>query len=71
MKRVDSKKKLMTVKEVQAEYLNMDIRKLRAFLNEYCSYSRIGKNYFYLRKEVEELLCNTEESYEFSVENYN
>jgi hypothetical protein len=71
VKQVDNKKKLMTAREVQAEYLNMDVRKLRAFLNKYCSYSKIGKNYFYLRKEVEELLCNDEESYEFIVKDYN
>ena len=36
----------MTAKEVQEEFINMDIRKLRSFLNQYCSYKKIGKNYY-------------------------
>ena len=45
-----NKKKCMTAKEVQEEFINMDIRKLRSFLNQYCSYKKIGKNYYYVRQ---------------------
>lgn len=59
--------RLMTAKEVQAEYLNMDIRKLRCFLNEFCTYRKIGKTYFYSRAEVEKLLLDENSSTEFQL----
>lgn len=64
------KLKLMTAKEVQAEYLNMDIRKLRAFLNQNISYIKIGVRYYYQRAEVEKLLMDTENSYEYEQVTY-
>lgn len=65
-------KKFLTIKDIQNEYLNMDTRKLRAFLNQYCSYNKIGRTYYYQRKEVEALLCSEDNtSYEFPLEKYN
>ena len=55
-----NKRKCMTAREVQNEFINMDIRKLRSFLNQYCSYKKIGKNYYYMRQEVEKLLLDYE-----------
>lgn len=65
----NSKRKCMTAKEVQQEYLDMDIKKLRAFLNRYCSYKKIGNTYFYPRSEIEELLLNHENT-EYKIETY-
>lgn len=67
---ITDKRKLMTTREVQEEFLNMDIRKVRAFLNQFCSYKKIGKNYYYLRAEVEKLLLDEECSTEFFVGMY-
>lgn len=64
------KKKLMTAKEVQQEYLQMDLRKIRNFLNHYCSYKKIGRTYYYSRREVAELLSDEENSLEFPLEKY-
>lgn len=55
-----TRRKLLSVKEVQKEYLNMDCRKLRAFLNSQCNYKKIGNAYFYSRAEVESLLLSNE-----------
>lgn len=52
--------KLITAKQVQEEYLPVDIRKVRAFLNAYCRYRKIGSRYYYIRKEVEEKLIQAE-----------
>lgn len=65
-----SKKKCMTAKDVQDEYLNMDIRKIRTFLNQYCTFRKIGKTYFYLRTEVEALLLDTQKDHEFPLDTY-
>ncbi|KAI4442337.1 hypothetical protein C824_004848 [Schaedlerella arabinosiphila] len=54
----NSQHKCMTAKEVQQEYLDMDIKKLRVFLNQYCSYKKIGNTYFYPRSEIENLLLD-------------
>lgn len=62
------KKKLMTCKEVQQEFLPMDVRKLRTFLNTYCSFKKIGNVYYYNRSEVEKLLNDTENSFEFPIQ---
>ena len=62
-----NKKKCMTAKEVQEEFINMDIRKLMSFLNQYCSDKTIGKNYYYVRQEVERLLLDSENSFEYSI----
>lgn len=51
--KVKTAKKLMSAKEVQEEFLNMDIRRLRSFLNQYCSFKKIGNVYYYARKDVE------------------
>lgn len=67
---IRSKKKLMSAKDVQEEYLNMDIRKLRAFLNQNIAYVKIGVRYYYQRSQVEKLLLDTENSYEFRLDNY-
>lgn len=64
---VTNTRKLMTTKEVQQEYLDMDIRKVRAFLNRFCSYKKIGQTYYYPRKEVEKLLLDEECCTEFSI----
>lgn len=69
-KATNKKLKLMTAKDVQKEFLNMDIRKLRAFLNQNIAYIRIGRRFFYHRSEVEELLTDTENSYEFEMDTY-
>ena len=45
--------KLMTARQVQEEYLDIDIRRLRVFLNTYCHYRKIGRQYYYVRDEVE------------------
>lgn len=64
------KRKLITAKEVQVEYLDMDIRKIRAFLNRYCGYKKIGRTYYYSRSEVEALLLDEENGFEFTIEGY-
>lgn len=64
------RRKLMTTKEVQEEFLDMDIRKVRAFLNQYCTYKKIGQTYYYSRKEVEELLLSEECCTEFGIGKY-
>lgn len=61
------KKKLMTSKDIQEEFLDMDIRKLRAFLNQNIAYIRIGRRYYYHRSDIEEILADTENSYEYQV----
>lgn len=70
MKETNKKLKLMTAKEVQEEFLDMDIRKLRAFLNQNVAYIKIGSRYFYHRSAVESLLTDTENSYEFKLSRY-
>lgn len=52
--------KLITAKQVQEEYLPIDIRRVREFLNENCKMRKIGSQYFYIRQEVEEKLINVE-----------
>lgn len=71
-KKVKPKKqcKLMSVREVQEEYLNIDCRKLRMFLNTYLSYVKIGRLYYYQRSEVEALLTDKDNSYEFKLNDY-
>lgn len=64
------KRKLITTKEVQQEYLNMDIRKVRGFLNSFCSYKKIGNTYYYSRSEVEKLLLDENNSIEFELAAY-
>lgn len=64
------RRRLMTTKEVQEEFLDMDIRKVRAFLNQYCTYKKIGQTYYYSRKEVEELLLDGECCTEFCIGMY-
>ena len=63
-KRMTSKKKktrkLLSILDIQREYLSMDSRKLRAFLNSQCNYKKIGKTYYYSRAEVESLLLSAE-----------
>lgn len=62
-----SRRKLLSVLDVQSEYLDMDCRKLRAFLNSNCNYKKIGNTYFYSRAEVESLLLSDEKmEYEIS-----
>lgn len=63
------RRKLLTVHDVQKEYLNMDARKLRAFLNSHCNYKRIGNTYYYSRTEVEDLLL-AKEAIEFEISPY-
>lgn len=60
----------LTIRQVQEKYINMDSRKLRAFLNEHCHYLKIGKNYFYNSKAIEKLLDTKSESKEFNQINY-
>ena len=64
-----SNRKFMTAKDVQQEYLDMDMKKLRAFLNRYCSYKRIGNTYFYPRSEIEGLLLDHKNT-EYKIETY-
>ena len=59
--------KLITARQVQEEYLNIDIRRLRAFLNAYCHYRKIGRHYYYVREEVEQKLLNTEDIVEYQL----
>jgi hypothetical protein len=63
------KRKCMTAKEIKKEILDMDIKKLRVFLNQYCSYKKIGNTYYYSRKEVEELLLG-DGNIEFDIGTY-
>lgn len=63
-------RKLMTAREVRDEYLYMDIRKLRTFLNKNISFVKIGNRYYYQRSKVEKLLNDTENSYDFRVGTY-
>lgn len=55
-----TRRKLLSVLDVQNEYLDMDCRKLRAFLNSQCNYKKIGNTYYYSRAEVESLLLSNE-----------
>ncbi len=68
-KQKNNKRKLVSVLDVQREYLNIDCRKLRAFLNSQCNYKKIGNTYFYSRAEVESLLLS-DEQVEFEVKPY-
>lgn len=54
------KTKLITAKQVQKEYLPVDIRKVRAFLNANCRVRKIGNQYFYVREEIEKMLIRVE-----------
>lgn len=63
-------RKLMSVREVREEYLCMDIRKLRTFLNQNIVFVKIGNRYYYHRSKVEQLLNDTENVHEFSVGTY-
>ena len=65
----NQKRKCMTAKEIKREMLDMDIKKLRIFLNQYCSYKKIGNTYYYSRKEVEELLLG-DNNIEFDIGTY-
>ena len=60
----------LSIKEIQREYVNMDSRKLRAFLNTYLHYKKIGHTYYYIRNEVEALLLNETQSQEFQIGDY-
>lgn len=62
-----NKRRLMTVREVQNEFLSMNIPKLRAFLNENTAYIKIGNRYYYQRAEVEKLFNDCTKSYEYEV----
>lgn len=64
-----TKRKLLSVLDVQREYLDIDCRKLRAFLNSQCNYKKIGNTYFYSRAEVESLLLS-DEQVEFEISPY-
>ncbi len=65
-----SNQQCLTVKQIQKEYVNMDSRKLRAFLNTYLHYKKIGHTYYYIRHEVESLLLNESKSQVFPVKDY-
>ena len=67
-KTIKSSRRLVSAKEVQEEYLDIDIRTIRKFLNQYCSYKKIGRQYFYLRSDVERLLGDPEITYEFPLD---
>ena len=64
-----TRRKLLSVLDVQREYLSMDSRKLRAFLNSNCNYKKIGNTYFYSRAEVESLLLSSEKK-EYEINPY-
>lgn len=66
----ERQRKLMSVKEVREEYLCMDIRKLRAFLNQNVAFVKIGNRYYYQRSKIEQLLNDTENIHEFKVGTY-
>ena len=59
-KRQQAVPKLITAKQVQAEYLPLDIRLVRAFLKSNCKYRKIGRRYFYVRQDVEEKLIKAD-----------
>lgn len=65
---VRNKRKLLTVKEIKEDYISMNEPKLRAFLNSTIPYLKIGNRYYYPRTEVEKLLVDTENSYEYQVD---
>lgn len=65
-----SKRMCITVKDIQEEYIHMDSRKLRAFLNTHLHYKKIGHTYYYIRHEVEALLLNESENQEFPIRDY-
>lgn len=65
-----SKRKCITAKDVQKEYLDMDIRKIRAFLNTHLHYKKIGRTYFYPRHEVERFLLDESKKQEFTIREY-
>jgi len=66
MDKKQKKPKLITAKQVQEEYLNVDIRKVRAFLNANCRFRKIGKQYYYVRDEVEQKLIREEKNVTYS-----
>ena len=63
------KRKCITAREVHEEFIDMDIKKLRTFLNRYCNYKKIGNTYYYSHEEVERLLLGNENA-EFQVGTY-
>ena len=62
-------RKLLSVQDIQREYLDMDCRKLRAFLNSQCNYKKIGNTYYYSRAEVNSLLLS-EKKVEYEINPY-
>lgn len=62
-------RKLLSIQDIQREYLDMDCRKLRAFLNSQCNYKKIGNTYYYSRAEVNSLLLS-EEKVEYEINPY-
>lgn len=62
-------RKMLTVYDVQRDYLDIDYRKLRAFLNSHCHYKRIGNTYFYSKAEIDKLLLS-DEAVEFEIGPY-
>lgn len=63
--------KLITARQVQQEYLNIDLRRLRNLLNTNCHYRKIGRQYFYIREEVEHQLLNTDNNVEYQLKKNN
>ena len=59
--------KLITLKEIQKEYLNIDRRRLQTLLNRFCAYKKIGRIYYYSRAEVERMLLDEENSVEYNL----
>lgn len=62
------RRKLLTLKEIKEDYISMNEPKLRAFLNSTIPYLKVGNRYYYPRTEVEKLLVDTENSYEYQVD---
>lgn len=63
------RRKLLSVQDIQREFINMDARKLRAFLNANCNYKKIGNTYYYSRAELEDLLL-ADEPLEYEINPY-
>lgn len=56
--------RLLSIKDIQKYYIqDMGYRKLKCFLISYIPYQKIGRQYFFSKKKLEELMeseCSTE-----------
>lgn len=52
----DQKAKMVTIAEVQKEYLPGSYKKIKSFCLTYLSFMKIGRTYYFNRTELEKLI---------------